>query len=77
MDHADAEERAALAEASARMDSARPVKQGGGLLQEAADAALGRDYERAAGQLGETTAELAQGPARRRASRRAAGQPRE
>ena len=59
MDHADAEERTALAEASARMDSARPVKQGGGLLQEAADAASGRDYERAAGQLGETTAELA------------------
>ncbi|MDQ3225269.1 MAG: hypothetical protein M3Q50_01375 [Chloroflexota bacterium] len=43
-----------------RADNARPVKKSGGLLQEATNIASGQSYERAAGEIGEMTAELAQ-----------------
>jgi hypothetical protein len=55
---------------TADADAARPAARGGGLLQEAADTAAGREYERATGELDEMTAELA--AARRDADREAA-----
>jgi hypothetical protein len=67
---ADAQDRAAVSAtaAGAAAETARPVRPG--LLQEAADTATGREYEKAAGELEEMTADLAR--AREDADRAAA-----